>query len=200
MTPKERSRLVLPRETERLVLRAPSPTDAAIVQQAVEETFESLRRWMPWAAQWPSLEQTTAFLREAQRSFEAGEDFAVSGYLKETGEFVLGSGLHPRNWSVPRFEIGYWCRASRQGQGYTAETVQALTRLAFLEMKAERVEIRCDSRNLRSARVAQRAGFRLEASLRSEDRATDGSLRDTLVYACVRAEWSAGLREDDPAK
>jgi RimJ/RimL family protein N-acetyltransferase len=48
--------------------------------------------------------------------------------------------------------------------------------------------------------VAQRAGFRLEASLRSEDRATDGSLCDTLVYACVRAEWSAGLREDDPAR
>lgn len=192
-------RLVLPRETERLVLRLPSPADAAIVQQAVEESFENLHRWMPWAAQMPSLEQTTAYLRQAQLSFEAGEDFAVSGYLKGTGEFVLGSGLHPRNWSVPRFEIGYWCRASRQGQGYTTETVLALTRLAFLEMKAERVEIRCDSRNLRSARVAERAGFRLEASLRSDDRATDGSLRDTLVYACLRAEWSDGRRDREAA-
>jgi hypothetical protein len=48
--------------------------------------------------------------------------------------------------------------------------------------------------------VPERAGFRLEASLRSDDRAPDGSLRDTLVYACLRAEWSDGLRSADAAE
>jgi RimJ/RimL family protein N-acetyltransferase len=36
--------------------------------------------------------------------------------------------------------------------------------------------------------VAERAGYRLEAVLRADDRANDGSLRDTLVYALLRDE------------
>ncbi|HET7011327.1 MAG TPA: GNAT family N-acetyltransferase [Anaerolineales bacterium] len=185
-----RPQLVLPRETERLVLRSPSVEHAEEIQRAIEETYENLHLWMPWAADMPTLADTRTFLEGAQTRFAAGEEFAVSGFLKSTGEYVLGSGLHPRKWNVPSFEIGYWCRASRQRQGYTTEAVRALTEVAFTEMHAERVEIRCDSRNVPSRRVAERAGFRLEATLHSDDRAMDRSLRDTLVYVRLRRNWS----------
>jgi RimJ/RimL family protein N-acetyltransferase len=52
---------------------------------------------------------------------------------------------------------------------------------------AKRVEIRCDSRNLPSVRVAQRAGFLLEGELRNNEVATDGGLRDILIYAVTTA-------------
>ena len=35
-------------ETERLVLRCPELTDVDLVQEAVSESIESLRPWMPW--------------------------------------------------------------------------------------------------------------------------------------------------------
>lgn len=183
-----RPRLPLPHLTERLVLRPPTPQDAPAIYQAVEETLEALQRWMPWAAQRPPFEQTLEYLAGAAQRFEAGEDFPASAFLRANGAFVLGSGLHPRNWDVPKFEIGYWCRQSMQGQGYTTEAVRALTALAFGAMGAERVEIRCDARNERSRGVAERAGYRLEAILRNDDRANDGSLRDTLVFARLRAD------------
>ena len=181
--------LPLPVETRRLVLRPASAQDALIVQAAVEESFESLHPWMPWAAQPQSLEETQAFLAGAETRFRSGEEFAVSGFLREGGTFVLSTGLHPRNWAVPRFEIGYWCRTSMQGRGYVTEAILALTRLAFVDMEAVRIEIRCDARNLDSRRVAERAGYRLEATLRCDDRANDGSLRDTAVYAILRQEY-----------
>jgi len=58
-------------------------------------------------------------------------------------------------------------------------------------MAANRVEIRCDARNHRSRRVAELAGFRCEAELRADDRANDGTLRDTVVYVML----SEGLSE-----
>ncbi len=166
-------------------MRPPSPENAAAVQKAVEESFADLHVWMDWAATLQSLEDTQAVLERAQASFEAGEDFAVHAFLRDTGVFVLSAGLHPRNWRVPSFEIGYWCRSTMQGSGYVAEVVRELTAMAFHDLQALRIEIRCDARNHRSRRVAERAGFRLEAELRCDDRANDGSLRDTTIYVLL---------------
>jgi RimJ/RimL family protein N-acetyltransferase len=182
--------LPLPRETERLILRPPSPDYAEIIQDAIVETFEDLHPWMPWASTLQSLDETREFLRAAERRFFDGEDFGVSVFLKETDEFVLSTGLHPRNWSVPKFEIGYWCRARMQGHGFTTEAVKFLTDIAFNEMTANRVEIRCDARNIRSRRVAERLGYHFEAELKSDDRANDGSLRDTVIYARLADDFS----------
>jgi RimJ/RimL family protein N-acetyltransferase len=87
------------------------------------------------------------------------------------------------DWSVPRFEIGYWVRRCFVGQGYITEAVRGVTRFAFETLGARRVEIRCDARNERSRRVAERSGFELEATLRNHAVAVDGELRDTLIYA-----------------
>ena len=175
----------LPRATDRLVLRRPSPEYAELIQTAIEETFADLHQWMPWAKELQTLAQTRDFLRDAERKFLDGEDFVVSGFHTQSGEFVLNTGLHPRNWSVPKFEIGFWCRAASQGQGYVTEAVKALTEIAFRDMRAKRLEIRCDTTNTGSRRVAELSGYRLEGELRSDDRANDGSLRDTAVYVLL---------------
>ena len=142
-----------------MLLRAPTPADAPGLQAAIEESFADLHPWMPWAAKWQTLEETTAFLQTAETAFYAGGDFPVLAFLRNTGEFVLGTGLHPRSWRVPKFEIGYWCRRSMQRKGYTLEAVGCLTRLAFSEMGAERLEILCDSQNDASRKVAEKAGY-----------------------------------------
>jgi RimJ/RimL family protein N-acetyltransferase len=140
---------------------------------------------MDWATTLQSLDDTRAVIDRHQAKYKSAEDFTVSAFLKDSGQFVLNAGLHPRNWRVPKFEIGYWCRTSMQAKGYVTEVVRELTKAAFYEMAAKRVEIRCDARNHPSRRVAERAGYRLEAKLRYDDRANDGSLRDTLVYVLL---------------
>ena len=62
----------------------------------------------------------------------------------------------------------------------------ALARMAFDALAARRVEIRTDDANVRSQRVAERAGFTLEAVLRFDWVSPADEPRSTRVYARVR--------------
>ena len=173
-------------ESERMTIRAARAGEGPAVNDAIRESHPELRPWLTWAQSVPTVEESELQARQAHAKFAARTDLVYRGWLKGTGEFVAGSGLHRIDWNVPRFEIGYWVRTSFAGQGYVSEIVRAMTRLAFETLSAERVEIRCDDRNARSWRVAERCGFTLEGVLRRDSRAPDGRVSDTRVYARVR--------------
>jgi RimJ/RimL family protein N-acetyltransferase len=170
-------------ETERLIIRAPRHGDGATINAAVRESIHELRPWMPWAQTMPEVEDTETHVRDALARFLKREELPLSMWRKSDGQYVGSSGLHRIDWSVPCMEIGYWCRTSLAGQGYITEAVIGITRFAFEHLYAQRLEIRCDARNTRSAAVAERAGYVLEARLHRHMRAADGvGLRDTLIY------------------
>ena len=155
---------------------------------------------MPWAQAAPSLAQSNADCRRMQAKFLLRDDLAMFMFERRAdgseGGFVGGTGLHRISWIVRRFEIGYWCRTSRQGCGYVTEAAQALTQFAFKTLHARRVEVRMDDGNERSWKVAQRAGFVFEGVLRSDALNPLGEVRDTRLYALTGAgpaTESAGL-------
>lgn len=154
---------------------------------AIQESAAELQAWMPWATPLPTLESLETHYREAAANWLWREQLGMVLIRKADGVFVGRSGLHNIDWSVPRVEIGYWVRTSLSGQGYITEAVRGITRFAFEHLGAERVEIRCDARNERSAAVARRAGYALEATLHHQARAIDGSLRDTLLFVMFPA-------------
>jgi RimJ/RimL family protein N-acetyltransferase len=173
-------------ETERLVLLAPRVGDGAAVCEAALESLGELRPWMPWVHPAPTPESSEESIRRGIAAFVERRDLRFLIFDRADGRFVGGTGLHRIDWAVPKFEIGYWIRTSRARLGLTTEAVRGLAAMAFEALGAERVEIRCDARNEASARVAERVGFAREAVLRSETRALDGTLRDTLVFARLR--------------
>jgi RimJ/RimL family protein N-acetyltransferase len=178
-------------ETERLLIRAPRFGDGAEVNAAVLETFDDLRLWMPWARQRPTLEDSEVNAREACCAFLQRTELRLHLFLKGTETLVGCSGLHGINWDIPVFEIGYWCRSRFQGQGYITEAVRGITVFGFEVLRARRLAIRCDSRNERSRRVAERVGYRLEGTLRSDDLSPDGEPRDTLVFSLLPEEYAS---------
>ncbi len=173
-------------ETERLTIRSPMPGDGAELQAAVAESIDDLRPWMPWADHVPTVEEDEELVRRGRARFITREDLWLMLFLKGTHTIVGGSGLHRIDWKSGCFEVGYWVRRSFAGQGFITEAVRGVTRFAFEELGARRLEIRCDARNERSRAVARRAGYDLEATLRKHVVAVDGELRDTLVF--VRLE------------
>lgn len=177
-------------ETERFILRCPRPGDGAAINAAVCETLDNLRPWLPWAQAAPLLEESEAYCRRNHARFALREDLPYFIFEREPdgGEGVLvgATGLHRIDWTVRRFEIGYWRRTSLQGYGIAAEAARALSRLAFDVLDAQRVEIRMDDVNLPSRKVAERAGFTFEGLLRRDSRTVQGEPRDTRVYSRVR--------------
>jgi RimJ/RimL family protein N-acetyltransferase len=180
-------------ETERLLIRLPLPEDAIEVNNAIQETFDQLHVWMEWAEQCPTVDETRAHVTRAHEDFTAGKDFGYFGFLKGTPAFVLAVGLHPRDPAARKFEIGYWCRLKYQRQGYVTEAVRALTLVGFDVANAGKIEIRCDPENRQSKRVAERAGYLLETTVRNDKLRPDGSIRDTLIYSLLSEQFEGRL-------
>jgi RimJ/RimL family protein N-acetyltransferase len=177
-------------ETARLVLRAPRAGDGAAVNAAVCASLDELAPWMPWATAAPTLDESEAHCRRQHARFVLREDLVFLLFLRDAdggdGELVGGSGLHRIDWPLRKFEIGYWRKTGCAGRGLVTEAVQALARMAFDALDARRVEIRMDDRNERSWKVAERAGFTLEALLRFDSVTPAGEPRSTRIYARVR--------------
>jgi RimJ/RimL family protein N-acetyltransferase len=176
-------------ETERLVIRAPQPEEGAVLNAAILDSLEELKPWMPWVHPAPSVEDSEIHARHAHAKFLMREELYWRLWLKASGDLIGCSGLHRINWSIPKFEIGFWCRTQYSGQGYISEAVRGITRMAFENLDAQRVEIQCDARNERSRRVMERCNFTHEGRLRRDTIAPDGSLRDTLVFSLLREEF-----------
>ena len=177
-------------ETERLLIRPPQPGDGKVMNDAVCESLDHLKRWMSWARQAPTVEESEAFSRRHAAAFKTrDEDMGLYIFERETGRLIGATGMHSIDWSVPRVEIGYWIRVSETGKGYITEAVRALTDYAFTHIQVERIEIRCEPANTRSAAVAERCGYTLEGRLRNQMRDPEGGLRDTLVFGMIRSDW-----------
>ena len=176
--------------TERLVLRCPRSGDGKIANVAICATFNDLHRWMDWAESKPTVEQSEATMREFQVRFIAREEMVYLLFLKGTETFVGVVSLTPKDWRLPKFEIGYWCHRDHQNRGYTTEAVRCLTDLAFEKLDAIRIEIRCDAENVRSYRVAEKLGYQLEGKLKQETLSTNPAkkYRDTLIFAKIKPD------------
>ena len=176
-------------ETERLVLRAPRRGDGACLNAAVLESMAELSPWLPWATALPSVDESEMTCRRQQAKFILREDFVLLIFERRAdggeGRLVGATGLHRVDWALRRFEIGYWRRAGCGRRGLVTEAVGAVSRLAFDVLGARRVEIRMDDANTASSRVAERAGFTLEALLRFDSATPAGAPRSTRVYARV---------------
>ena len=177
-------------ETEKLVLRGARRGDGPVVNAAVHASLEELVPWLPWAGAGLSVDESEANCRRQQARFILREDFVFLIFERRAdggeGELLGGTGLHRIDWALRRFEIGYWRKTGCEGRGIVTEATRAMARLAFDTLGARRVELRMDDSNERSWKVAERAGFTLEALLRFDATTPRGEPRSTRVYARVR--------------
>ena len=171
--------------TVRLEVRLVEASDAEALNAAIVSSHRELKAWMDWAVEPQTLAETQTFCSQSLEHWQAETAFNAVMVERASGEIVGSCGYPRLDWSVPRFEIGYWCRSDKVGNGFVSEAAWALARHAFEDLAAERVELRMDDRNARSWRVAERLGFLWEGTLRNDVRAPDGSLRDTRVYAAT---------------
>lgn len=173
-------------DTERLTIRSPQWGDGADVNVAIQESVEELRPWLPFAENIPSLEASEVSVRKARLRFLERSDLMLHLRDKATDEFVGSSGLHRMDWNARSFEIGYWVRTSRSGEGLVTEAVRGIEQFAMVHLQANRLEIRCDARNVRSASVAKRSGYTQEGILRRIKQDRTGAWVDTIIFSKVR--------------
>lgn len=172
----------------RVLVRPYRESDAEALHEAIDESRDHVRPWLPFADQHQTVDETRDWIIRTMASWLLRENLECSLWEMTTGRYLGGLGVHPRNWTLGYFEIGYWLRASAEGHGFVTEAVRLFGDYAFTALGARRLEIRCDARNRRSAAVAERLGFQREATLRNHMRAPDGSLRTTLIHSLLDSD------------
>jgi RimJ/RimL family protein N-acetyltransferase len=180
-------------ETARLVIRCYEPTDGAALREAVTESIDHLRPWMPWIRFEPqSLEQRVEFCRRARADFDADVNYTYGVFDRAELRLLGGTGLHQRG-GEGSLEIGYWIRSDALRHGIATEIAAVLTRAAFEHALADRVDVQIDPDNERSMGVPQKLGFTHEATLRRRLEPKDGTgpRRDSLLFTMVREELAA---------
>ena len=175
---------------ERVLVRPYRESDAQALFEAVGESREHLRPWLPFADAHQTVEESRDWIVHQMAKWLLRENLTMALCDKESHRYLGGIGLHPHNWDIGKFEIGYWLRASAAEYGYMTEAAKLLTDYAFTHLSATRVQIRCDENNIRSAAIPRRLGFVQEARLRNEAQAPDGSLRTTLLFAQILTDRS----------
>lgn len=174
---------------ERVVVRPYREIDAPDLFEAVAESRDHIRPWLPFADAHQTVEESRDWIIQIMAQWLLREDLTLGMWEAATNRYLGGTGLHPRNWDTGYFEIGYWLRPFAEGYGYVTEAVRLLANYAFDTLKANRLEIRCDELNVRSAAVPQRLGFVREGCLRNDATAPDGRIRSTLIFSLIPGEW-----------
>lgn len=183
-------------ETSRLLLRCWRPEDAAWLKHAVDSSLAELQAWMGWAMDEPSpigvLEERLNGFRD---DFRAGCDWMYGVFDRAETRVVGGAGLHPRG-GPDVVEIGYWIRTDATRRGHATEAAATLTALAFEFAAIDRVEIRCDPRNLPSAAIPRRLGYRHTDTRLADARTPAGGPRDTMVWTLAQAAYVASAASE----
>ena len=94
-------------------------------------------------------------------------------------------------------EIGFtWYAPAARGTKINPASKLLLLEHAFERLGCERVQLKCDGRNVRSQAAIAKLGAAREGTLRKHIVMPDGYIRDTVMFSIVRDEWTtvkAGL-------
>jgi ribosomal-protein-serine acetyltransferase len=166
------------------ILRRWRMADLEASSEAVFESLEHLRPWMPWAVDFSRAGQAE-FLAGSERDWTLGAAF---NYAMLVDGAIAGSiGLMARI-GPGALEIGYWVHVAYTRRGLATAGSAALIEQAFALPDIERVEIVHDELNFPSGGVPRKLGFR-EIGRRPLDHQPLGGTGIGVVWELTRAEW-----------
>ena len=172
-------------ETERLILRRISPTDAYDFYEYASDGEVS--RYLLWSPH-QSLEYTREYLAYLESRYAVGDFFDWAIVLKDSGRMIGTVGFTRFRYEDDCGEVGYVLSRSFWGNGYAVEALRAVLRFGFCTLLLERIEAKFLEGNVRSLSVMEKVGMRLEGYHRSSMR-VKGSLRTVGVAAILRDEF-----------
>jgi RimJ/RimL family protein N-acetyltransferase len=138
-----------------VTLRRHRADDLDAVFQAVTESLDHLRPWLPWAADY-TRQSAAEFLAKSAQGWADGTEF---GYAIIAGGVLAGGcGLMSRI-GPGGLEIGYWVHQAWTRRGLATAASAALVEAAFRLPGVDRIEIVHDELNVASAGVPRKLGF-----------------------------------------
>ena len=179
---------VQPVELERDGVRL-EPLTAAH-HDALTAAAEDGRLWELWFTSVPAPTDVRAYLADAFKGQQDGHMLPWAVRDVATGEILGSTRYHDIVPALDRVEIGYtWYRQSRQRTRVNTTCKLLLLSHAFDTLGCKVVGLRTDNFNFRSQSAIEGLGARKDGVLRHHAARRDGSVRDSVMYSIIAAEW-----------
>ena len=146
--------------------------------------------WNLWYTSVPKPEDMAAEIDRRLGLLDAGTMLPFTLRRNDTGQILGATTFCNVDANNRRVEIGYtWNARSAHGTGTNASSKLLLLTHAFEELGCIAVEFRTHWMNIQSREAIARLGAKQDGVLRAHSRMADGSVRDTVVFSILAAEW-----------
>lgn len=179
-------------ETDNIILQRPFPVTFELAKEiylAVEQSRKHLAQFLSWAKDMSSPEDEFVYLKNyCDERWNDENGFAYLIREKQTGRFLGIIDLLHIDEKRKSAEIGYWLCQNATGNGYMTQAVLRLEKEAFAQ-GFNRIVIRNDTHNLKSANVAKNAGYHLDGVMRQDRWSEDGKcFVDTNIWSKLKED------------
>lgn len=155
----------------------------------VEATNDG-QMWTRWYTSVPRPEGIAQMIDERLRLKDEGSMVPFVAVRQSDGTVFGSTAFYDIRPEVPRVSIGYtWNRASTHGTGTNVESKLLLMTYAFETAQCAGVRYETSWSNQQSRAAIERLGAHLDGVLRADRLASNGALRETVVYSILAHEW-----------
>jgi N-acetyltransferase len=138
----------------------------------------------------PEPAQTRQYIEDALQMRADGNRFAFAVTDSASGTVLGSTSFHDILPAVKRVEIGYTWYARRCQRTHLNTTAKLLMMThAFETLGCRVVGWRTDNFNFASQAAIERLGARKDGVIRGHALRRDGTIRDTVMYSMLSAEW-----------
>jgi RimJ/RimL family protein N-acetyltransferase len=146
--------------------------------------------WELWFTSVPAPGATAAYIADALKGQRDGHMLPWAVRDLASGTVVGTTRYHDIVAAIDRVEIGYtWYAASRQRSNVNTTCKLLLLEQAFDTLRCKVVGLRTDNFNFRSQRAIEGLGAKKDGVLRHHAARKDGTVRDSVMYSILAAEW-----------
>lgn len=148
------------------------------------------RLWELWFTSVPAPEQAGTYITDALDGQRAGHMLPWAVRELTTGAIVGSTRYHDIAAQIDRVEIGYTWYAARWHRSHVNTACKLLLLAhAFDVLGCRVVGLRTDNFNFASQRAIAALGARKDGVIRHHHARRDGTVRDTVMYSILAAEW-----------
>jgi ribosomal-protein-serine acetyltransferase len=158
--------------------------DAPGLYEAAHESIADIYPWMKWCHPDYTIEDSRGWVPLAVAEWEAGDAYDFVVYDLDTGRFLGAVGINQINPLHSYANLGYWIRSSAAGHSLAPQAVRLCARFGFEELTVQRIEIVAAVGNIRSQRVAEKAGATREGVLRHRLN-IGGTWHDAVMFSML---------------
>jgi RimJ/RimL family protein N-acetyltransferase len=159
-------------------------------RDGLAEAVKDGRLWELWYTAVPEPATADAYIATALEGQRAGQMLPWAVRELAGGKIVGSTRYHDILASVDRVEIGYtWYGASWQRTHVNTACKLLLLTHAFDSLGCQVVGLRTDNFNFTSQRAIEALGARKDGVIRHHHARRDGTVRDSVMYSILLAEW-----------